>query len=310
MSDKTSPSDKPVFFILGGPGSGKGTNCIRLSEEFGLVHISAGDLLREEAAKGTELGQTITAILKAGTIVPSEVTMRLLSNAMGKTPNACGFLIDGFPRKLDQSMMFERDICRARRVVYFDCSEAVMEARLMGRQNSGRVDDTLEIIRKRFRTNIEQCQPVVEKYRTEGRVDVVDCNVGGMDEIYAKVRPIFLKWVKKRAADDNEDGKQHVVLNDGRVMPVFGIGTYRARKNKCSLAVTAALRAGYRMIDTARGYNNEDHVAKGIADSGVPRGEIFIITKVPRDVMSYEGAMSACVASLKDLHRPSPPPLA
>jgi len=202
-----------VFFILGGPGSGKGTNCSRLSRDFGFVHICAGDLLRAEAKLETELGQTIRTILANGQIVPSEITMRLLTNALSLSPDAKGFLIDGFPRKLDQAEMFERDICTARRVVYFECSEAVMEKRLLGR-NTGRADDDPEVIRKRFRANVEQCVPVVEKYKKEGRVDVVDCNVGTIDEIYEKVKMIFVGYgcvvispdiVTKRSRDTDED---------------------------------------------------------------------------------------------------------
>eukprot|EP00759_Apiculatamorpha_spiralis_P012021 PhF_6_TR19114/c0_g1_i1/m.28120/K13800/CMPK1, UMPK; UMP-CMP kinase len=182
-----------VFFILGGPGSGKGTNCTLLSKDFGFIHISAGDLLRDEAKTDTDLGKQITQILAAGQIVPSEITMRLLADAIGRNPTATGFLIDGFPRKMDQAMMFERDICLARRILYFDCSEEVMQKRIAGR-NSGRADDNPEVLLKRFRTNVEQCVPVVDKYKAEGRVDIIDCNVGSVEDIYVKVKQLFLGY--------------------------------------------------------------------------------------------------------------------
>lgn len=185
----------PIFFILGGPGSGKGTNCALLVEEFGLNHFSAGDLLREEAAKDTELGHMITKILKDGQIVPMEVTIRLLVEAMAKVPNARGFLLDGFPRKMDQALKFEEEVAKARQVVYFSCTEQEMEARLLCRagQGSGRSDDNAETIRRRFKTNLEQCMPVVDKYRHEGRLTEIPSQ-GTREEVYDKVRKAFLSF--------------------------------------------------------------------------------------------------------------------
>lgn len=182
-----------VYFILGGPGSGKGTNCQRLVEDFGFTHLSAGDLLRDEGKKDTELGRKITDILKAGQIVPSEVTVALLTNAIRDSPNPAGFLVDGFPRKFDQAMMFEEGVAKAKSILYFDCSEETMENRLLGRAAGGaaRDDDNIETIRRRFRVNVEQCVPVVEKYLAEGRCIKIDANAD-KDVVYATVKQIFL----------------------------------------------------------------------------------------------------------------------
>lgn len=183
-----------VFFILGGPGSGKGTNCQRLVEDFGFSHLSAGDLLREEGKKDTPLGLKITEILKAGQIVPSEVTVELLTNAIRNNPNPAGFLVDGFPRKADQALMFEEGVARAKAILYFDCSEQTMENRLLGRATgaAARDDDNIETIRRRFRVNVEQCMPVVQKYIDEGRATVLDANED-KDAVYAKVKALFLQ---------------------------------------------------------------------------------------------------------------------
>jgi UMP-CMP kinase len=86
-----------VVFVLGGPGSGKGTNCARIVEEFGYVHLSAGDLLRAERASGSELADMINTYINEGKIVPAEVTVSLLKAAMEKSESK-SFLIDGFPR--------------------------------------------------------------------------------------------------------------------------------------------------------------------------------------------------------------------
>lgn len=182
-----------VYFILGGPGSGKGTNCALLVEQFGFTHLSAGELLRDEAKKDTDLSRRIGEILGAGQIVPSEITVELLTNAIRDTPNPVGYLIDGFPRKFDQAQMFEDGVAKAKGILYFECSEATMEERLLGRAGTGeaRSDDNLETIRRRFRVNVEQCMPVVNKYVEEGRCVVIDANQD-KDAVYAKVKEYFL----------------------------------------------------------------------------------------------------------------------
>jgi UMP-CMP kinase len=86
-----------VFFILGGPGSGKGTYCTKLSNEKGFPHFSAGDLLREERDSGSELAATINENISQGKLVPSEITVQLLRNAIDKSAVKT-ILIDGFPR--------------------------------------------------------------------------------------------------------------------------------------------------------------------------------------------------------------------
>ncbi len=83
--------------MLGGPGSGKGTNCARIVEHFGYVHLSAGDLLRAERASGSKLADMINTYIAEGKIVPADVTVRLLREAMEKS-GSNKFLVDGFPR--------------------------------------------------------------------------------------------------------------------------------------------------------------------------------------------------------------------
>ncbi|KAK4454636.1 adenylate kinase-domain-containing protein [Podospora aff. communis PSN243] len=176
-----SPKDVTVLFVLGGPGAGKGTQCARLVSEYGFTHLSAGDLLRAEQERpGSEFGELIKQCIKDGAIVPMEVTVQLLENAMTETiknkHNAPKkFLIDGFPRKMDQAFKFEEVVCPARLVLFYDCPEAEMERRLMERgKTSGRADDNAESIRKRFRTFIETSMPVVDHYEKEGRVVKID----------------------------------------------------------------------------------------------------------------------------------------
>lgn len=189
-----SPDNTTVLFVLGGPGAGKGTQCANLVKDHGFTHLSAGDLLRAEQARpGSEFGQLIRDHIKDGLIVPMEVTVQLLENAMADTIRAAGpaqkehrFLIDGFPRKMDQAIKFEESVCRARLVLFYDCPEDVMEARLLNRgKTSGRADDNAESIRKRFRTFVDTSMPVVDHYDRQGRVVKVDATASP-DEVYKK----------------------------------------------------------------------------------------------------------------------------
>jgi len=181
-----SPSDVTVLFVLGGPGAGKGTQCANLVRDYHFTHLSAGDLLRAEQDRpGSQYGQLIRDYIKNGAIVPMEVTIALLENAMraaiAASPKGAQpqhhhkFLIDGFPRKMDQALKFEEIVCPARLVLFYDCPEAEMERRLLERgKTSGRADDNADSIRKRFRTFVETSMPVVDHYAGGGRVVKVD----------------------------------------------------------------------------------------------------------------------------------------
>ncbi|KAG7530778.1 hypothetical protein FFLO_04820 [Filobasidium floriforme] len=189
-----------VIFVLGGPGVGKGTQCENLVKDYGFQHLSAGDLLRAEQARpGSEFGEMISTYIREGNIVPMEVTIKLLENAMRETinnpPKSVGwedgkgrFLIDGFPRKMDQAIEFDRSTCESTFVLFFSCTEEVMLERLMGRaKTSGREDDNKESIVKRFRTFTETSMPVVDYYRKANKVVEVDAT-DSIPAVYAKVK--------------------------------------------------------------------------------------------------------------------------
>ncbi|KAI0974452.1 uridylate kinase [Xylaria arbuscula] len=202
-----SADDVTVLFVLGGPGAGKGTQCERLVAAYGFTHLSAGDLLRAEQNRpGSEYGELIKDYIKNGLIVPMEVTIVLLENAMreamtknnnnnntsssSSTPTHATstskgrFLIDGFPRKFDQAVKFEEAVCPAQFVLFYDCPEEEMERRLLERgKTSGRSDDNAESIRKRFRTFIETSMPVVDYYDKQGRVARIRADVPP-DDVY------------------------------------------------------------------------------------------------------------------------------
>jgi len=175
-----------VIFVLGGPGAGKGTQCSLLVEKYNFSHLSAGDLLRAEQDRpNSEYGDLIRTCIREGMIVPMEVTIKLLENAMraalqsksgsGWTDGKGRFLIDGFPRKMDQAFKFEEDVCHSSLVLFFTTNEETMLNRLLERgKTSGRDDDNVESIKKRFITYKKTTMPVIERYEKLSKVAEID----------------------------------------------------------------------------------------------------------------------------------------
>ncbi|PFH48183.1 hypothetical protein AMATHDRAFT_66059 [Amanita thiersii Skay4041] len=200
-----------VIFVLGGPGAGKGTQSARLVEEFGFCHLSAGDLLREEQNRpGSQYGRLIQDCIREGTIVPMEVTINLLQRAMSEVlqggrsgsgwSNGRGkFLIDGFPRKMDQALGFEEQVCVSSLVLYFSTTEEVMLTRLLERaKTSGREDDNIESIKKRFRTYERDTMPVINYYSNQSKVAEIESSAS-VDQVYETTRDIVSKMLASRS---------------------------------------------------------------------------------------------------------------
>lgn len=183
----------PVVFVLGGPGSGKGTQCAKLKQDFDLAQVCVGDLLRREAASGTELGRKVAEIMQRGDIVPGHVTMGLLRAELTRLAGACeAVLIDGFPRAMDQAREFEDLVAKCCFVLFFQCEEQEMVRRILKRgETSGRADDNDEVVRKRLTTFLEKTMPVVDDYRNRGLVKEVDSGLGNPEEVYVHTKSIF-----------------------------------------------------------------------------------------------------------------------
>jgi len=189
-----------VIFVLGGPGAGKGTQCEKLVKDYGFTHLSAGDLLRaEQNREGSEFGELIRQHIREGTIVPMEVTVKLLENAMRDKLESDGsgrFLVDGFPRQMDQAIKFDETVCLSKLVLFYTCTEEILLQRLLERgKTSGREDDNEESIKKRFRTYHETTMPVVEHYEKMGKVDHID-GTKSVDEVYSQSRIAVDKVLK------------------------------------------------------------------------------------------------------------------
>jgi UMP-CMP kinase len=194
-----------VVFVLGGPGAGKGTQCAKLVQEFHFCHLSAGDLLRaEQNREGSQYGNLIQTCIREGVIVPMDVTIKLLETAMRAelektTGLAQGrFLIDGFPRKMDQALKFDEDVCLSSLTLFFTTTEEVMLSRLMERgKTSGREDDNVESIKKRFRTYKNDTMPVIIHYTKLNKVAEIDSSPP-IDEVYGATRKIVSELLESK----------------------------------------------------------------------------------------------------------------
>jgi UMP-CMP kinase len=170
----SSSTLKPrVIFVLGGPGAGKGTQCAKLVKEYDFVHLSAGDLLREDRAAGGEVAEMIQSYINEGKIVPVKVTVQLIKKAMEKS-GATKFLVDGFPRNYENlngwtEVMGDSAIVDG--VLQYDVAEETLTSRLLKRgETSGRSDDNIESIIKRLRTYNESTVAVIDHFEKLGQV--------------------------------------------------------------------------------------------------------------------------------------------
>lgn len=169
-----------VVFVLGGPGSGKGTQSEKIVREYDFVHLSAGDLLRaEQQREGSQYKDLIASYIKRGQIVPQEITIALLKEAIERSiaEGHYHFIIDGFPRKMDQALTFEEKVVPCKFVLYFPCPEPVMLKRILKRaKTSGRADDNEESLKARFKVFEHESKPVVDYYAFANKVNAVPCD--------------------------------------------------------------------------------------------------------------------------------------
>ncbi|MDB4749614.1 nucleoside monophosphate kinase [Rubripirellula sp.] len=180
--DPRLPCPKPnVVFVLGGPGAGKGTMCELAESQLGWNHLSTGDLLRAERDAGGATAARIQEYIAAGKLVPNEIVVSLLKNAMEKITRTTGknnFLLDGFPRSLSNLEgwfdVFGKDT-ELPKMLYFECPYEVLKQRILGRAKyTGRTDDNVESLKLRFDTFKEETLPTVELFKSKKKCVEVD----------------------------------------------------------------------------------------------------------------------------------------
>ena len=164
--------------LIGPPGSGKGTQGDRLADRLGLEHLAAGDLLRAEVQGKTPLGRQVSEIMQAGELVPDAVILSLLMPRVLAASEANGYLLDGFPRSVEQALEARKlaDLANAGpdAVIYLDAPREVLVERILARaEKEGRSDDNPDTVTNRLRVFDEATRPLVDYYRERGLLHVL-----------------------------------------------------------------------------------------------------------------------------------------
>jgi adenylate kinase len=196
---------------MGPPGSGKGTQAKKLSGQFGMAHLSSGDIFRAEKASGSDLGKALGQYMNAGQLVPDETVVEVMAKAIASSSAKGGLLLDGFPRTVAQAEALDRQLAKAGKpldaVVVLEAGDDLIIDRITGRRvnpRTGRIyhvrnmpprvagiddetgeklvqreDDREEVVRKRLEVYRRQTAPVVEYYRTRTKLPVLEFDSSG-----------------------------------------------------------------------------------------------------------------------------------
>jgi adenylate kinase len=179
------------LLLLGPQGSGKGTQAARIASEWGLPHISSGEMFRSAIAEGSELGRRVEPILAAGYLVPDELTVALIRERLARHDARDGFILDGFPRTLEQARQLDAMLSEIGRsldaIFFFDVPDEIATDRIAVRASAeGRPDDTDEATARRLRIYHEQTEPVVEHYRATGKLVPLHAD-RSVEEVFAEI---------------------------------------------------------------------------------------------------------------------------
>jgi adenylate kinase len=188
------------LLIFGPPGSGKGTQSVKLAEKFNLTHLSTGDMLRAEIATGTELGEKMSSIMSKGELVPDEVVIEMIAAKVDSIEGSAGFLFDGFPRTVAQTeeleaMLNDRGM-KIDRMLVLEVDHDELVRRLITRAEiSGRPDDKdPAVIENRIDVYKEKTEPIIEYCRKRGIYQPVD-GMGTIGEIFGRLSSYIKKLV-------------------------------------------------------------------------------------------------------------------
>ncbi len=180
------------LILFGPPGSGKGTQAVKLVDRYGLLHISTGDLFRYEIGNKTPLGMEAKRYMDSGQLVPDSVTIGMLRNKVEANPDAPGYIFDGFPRTIPQCEALD-DLLAEKgqsisKLLLLDVPDDEIVKRIMLRgETSGRADDLNErVVRNRIEVYKNETTPVFDYYAREGKSFKIK-GVGGIEEIFDRL---------------------------------------------------------------------------------------------------------------------------
>ena len=183
------------LLLIGPPGAGKGTQAALLAKRYSIPAISTGDIFRENVANETPLGMEAKGFMDRGEYVPDSLTNALVRDRLSQPDAAAGFLLDGYPRTIDQvhelDDVLHENGTKLDVVVQLtaDSDELVTRLSLRASQQ-GRTDDTPDVIRKRQDVYEEQTAPLIDVYAARGLVAMVD-GLGAVDEVTARIAEVL-----------------------------------------------------------------------------------------------------------------------
>ena len=200
------------IIMLGAPGAGKGTQAIKLAEKYGIPHISTGDIFRENMKNKTPLGLKVKALMDSGNLCPDDLTVELVKDRLSKPDCQKGYLLDGFPRNLNQAVALD-EFATPDKVIDIDVDFERIEKRITGRRSCAvcggtfhidfienaltcpecggeliiRKDDTPETVKTRLSVYKSQTEPLIDYYTKQGKIVVIDGNAE-IDVVKSAVR--------------------------------------------------------------------------------------------------------------------------
>lgn len=191
------------LLIFGPQGAGKGTQAARISDEYGIPHISTGDMFRAAVARQTELGRQVQPIMESGALVPDDLTVALIRERLGEPDAVEGFVLDGFPRTLAQAEALDamlREIGKELdAVLVLEVPDAIGRERMLRRAElEGRADDTPDAIDRRLATYHEQTAPLVEWYRSRDKAAPID-GTPPVDDVWEQIEAVLGRFEAVKA---------------------------------------------------------------------------------------------------------------
>lgn len=181
--------------LFGPPGAGKGTQSEYLINQYELVHLSTGDILRAEVAAGTDLGIQAKAIMDAGKLVSDEIVIGMISHKIDANSGAKGFIFDGFPRTVAQAEALDQMLADKGTAITYMISLMVEEEELVKRlvkrgETSGRTDDNEETARKRYKEYMEKTLPVATYYQSQGKLRELN-GIGEISDVFGRIQSVL-----------------------------------------------------------------------------------------------------------------------
>ena len=181
-----SNSMKNRLLFLGPPGAGKGTQASLICKDQGFLHLSTGDLLRDEVCSGTELGQEAELIMNKGELVSDEIVLSIVEKKLSEPSQ--GWLLDGFPRNLPQADLLEHLLQKISQpiqtVIFIEIDDETLTQRMLSR---GRKDDNEEVIRNRLKVYRDQTSPLVNHYRNLGLLKSIN-GCGNIEDVKNRIK--------------------------------------------------------------------------------------------------------------------------